>query len=51
MDITSYEETGYVPYYTFNFTRKINGILFEGDGFNIRIDRRNGNIVGYDYIW
>ncbi len=51
MDITLPEEGEDTPYYTFNFTRKVNGILFEGDGFSIRMDRRNGNIVGYNYTW
>lgn len=51
MDITLPEDTEDGPYYTFNFTRKVNGILFEGDGFSIGIDKRNGNIVNYNYTW
>lgn len=37
--------------YSFNFTRKVNGILFEGDGFIIRVDTRSGEIVGYSSSW
>ena len=37
--------------YSFKFVRKINGILFEGDGFDIRVDPTDGEIVGYNTSW
>lgn len=37
--------------YSFKFTRKVNGILFEGDGFDIRVDSKSGEIIGYASSW
>ena len=37
--------------YTFKFTRRVNGVLFDGDGFNVRVNSVDGEIVGYDTTW
>lgn len=41
----------YAPTYSFNFTRKVNDKLFQGDGFDIRVDSSSGEIIGYDSSW
>ena len=37
--------------YYFSFTRSVDGVLFEGDGFYIRVDSRTGEILGYSQSW
>ena len=37
--------------HSFKFVRKVNGILFEGDGFDISVDARDGQITRYSTSW
>lgn len=37
--------------YSFNFTRKLNGIYVENNGFNITIDAVSGEVSHYDKHW
>ncbi|MCL2814424.1 MAG: S-layer homology domain-containing protein [Oscillospiraceae bacterium] len=45
----SYE--GKEPYYYFNFTRKVNGILFESNNLYVTFDNISGKISSYSFQW